>query len=350
MIRKAKLADNVVPSVDSLRRAQSLGLHINNAVYNRDTFIKHYSLDPKFSMPQENWDFAAHDFYTAGYGSIKSLQWDQLKHLRFRSRAFTGYSLMHMGPIIKSTSSGDEISANFDDTYLTDLPGLDINADRLVARWETLTNDIPTKFIYRAKPMLGEVGWWLYDVLLNSDTVGYQERMTLMYRAGLFDLPDNPRILEIGGGYGALAYAITEAIPDCEYWICDLPEALLFSGIYLSLTKDQDVHLHLDLFVGPSIRPIINLLPNYFAETLEEPFDLVINTLSFAEMSKYQVLKYGALISRLIGKSGKLFEQNHSNSQSNDTAKFWLAQYFTKRTPIDVEFIVRNGVPDIWSN
>jgi putative sugar O-methyltransferase len=44
---------------------------------------------------------------------------------------------------------------------------------------------------------------------------------------------DGP-IIEIGAGYGRLAYVFLKSRPDCKYWIVDLPPALYASQEYLS--------------------------------------------------------------------------------------------------------------------
>ncbi len=46
---------------------------------------------------------------------------------------------------------------------------------------------------------------------------------------------DLGRVLEIGAGYGNLARSFKSMIPDLSYVIVDLPEALFFSYVYLSL-------------------------------------------------------------------------------------------------------------------
>jgi hypothetical protein len=42
----------------------------------------------------------------------------------------------------------------------------------------------------------------------------------------LFDLPSEPRIVEIGGGFGGQAYVLSRFHPRCSYSIIDLPEPL----------------------------------------------------------------------------------------------------------------------------
>ncbi len=173
------------------------------------------------------------------------------------------------------------------------------------------------------------------------DTIDYQERMSLLSLSGVIDRFEgrSPRILEIGGGYGALCLGLMSALNPCQYVICDLPESLLFSGLYLTMAQRSPVRIATrsdDL--GPERRNEICLLPNYLAEVLmpEHEFDLVINTLSMSEMTPHQVMTYGLLISRAIGPSGLFFEQNHNNKHLGlIDCREYLAPFFRDKRVIE---------------
>ncbi len=109
--------------------------------------------------------------------------------------------------------------------------------DKIAARWRALTKR--RRHVMQVPNILGECGWWIDSALVNADVVDYQERINLIDNGGLIDrLSDKrPRILEIGGGYGALCSALTSIFSPSQYVICDLPESLLFSGLYLSLAQ-----------------------------------------------------------------------------------------------------------------
>src|SRR5262249_44808213 len=110
--------------------------------------------------------------------------------------------------------------------------------------WLSLAKITPLNVIASPPPICGEVGCNLKGVIVNHDTAAYQERLTLMYHLGLFRFLESRiaeqgrvRILEIGGGYGALAYYIKKLVPKAAYTICDLPESLCMSALYLSLAQ-----------------------------------------------------------------------------------------------------------------
>ena len=79
------------------------------------------------------------------------------------------------------------------------------------------------------------------------------------------------KVLEIGGGYGALAYWFKSAFPNATYTIIDLPESLLFSRLYLSLTR-PDIKTSSEL---NDIKYGVRFLSNYMAEELDDSFHLL---------------------------------------------------------------------------
>ena len=113
-----------------------------------------------------------------------------------------------------------------------------------------------------------------------------------------------------------------------EHVICDLPESLLFSGLYLTLTEGGSVQVTGDVY-----RPTEGfvLLPNYKFHLLAGHFDIVINTISMSEMTEFQVKTYAQRIVPLIGDSGVFFEQN-SIETGPETSKphAVLPQYFSR--------------------
>jgi len=347
--KRSGLSDNTEPDQLSLARARATGRAVIDAVNNRDAAIAAKGLDPRFALPDSNWrDDSAND-YIAAYKMLRSLEWSEIKYLRLRTQIYSGYSLLYMTHASGGRNT-DPVPSNFDERIPRFPP------PQLLVQWLGTTMGLPEKYVYKPKPMLGEVGWWVDGVLLNYDTVRYQERVTLLYHGGMMkklQRRNRVRILEIGGGYGALASAILSIFPSCEYWICDLPESLLFSALNLSLTQPASVNVY-DEAGGDD--PGVVLLPNYrFPEIVAgagRSFDLVINTLSFAEMSEHQITQYASGIARLIGRSGVLFEQNQDNSSVGMVdCKQIIARHLHGRSTIaGVAFRPTTGVADVWWN
>jgi putative sugar O-methyltransferase len=85
-------------------------------------------------------------------------------------------------------------------------------------------------------------------------------------------------VLEIGGGYGRLAYVFRKLLPNVEYHIVDIPPTLAISELYLTtLFGAEGFHFHLP--VG------LKSLPSGH-------FDLVLNVSSFDEMKASQAHAY----------------------------------------------------------
>ena len=85
-------------------------------------------------------------------------------------------------------------------------------------------------------------------------------------------------VLEIGGGYGRLAYVFRSLLPNVEYHIVDIPPTLAISELYLTTLFGTDgLHFH---------------LPAALKELPPRHFDLVLNVSSFDEMKASQAHAY----------------------------------------------------------
>lgn len=132
--------------------------------------------------------------------------------------------------------------------------------------------------------------------ILNKNTVRYQSCISnLAHLKVLSRLQDRQSyVMEIGGGYGGLAYHLHQVLPRSTYILVDLPPMLLFSGAYFKLHHPEArIYIyHPDTFAQMRTQGFpdcdLVLLPVY---ALGEPgaehwpaLDLVINMMSFQEM------------------------------------------------------------------
>ncbi|WP_152974261.1 putative sugar O-methyltransferase [Pseudomonas asplenii] len=338
----ATLSGIAAPSEARREAAKRMAVEVLASLENRDDIIEKRGLDAKFGKPDANWaDDSPNDFRDA-VKLLATLEWTHISNLRLMAQCFTGYSLREMKGA-RGVRSVGEISSDFDDRLRQ------IDPTEVIRSWQDSVKDVPEWARVKPPHILGEIGWYVDGVLVNYDTRVYQERMTLLYSSGVLDklrsLGRPARILEIGGGYGALALALMEAVPDCEYVICDLPESLLFSGIYLSIAT-QNVKMH-----GGAGNERLSLLPNYLFDTLSENFDLVINTLSMSEMSEYQVKRYASGIRNQISDHGIFFEQNQNNIVMGlSFAEALLAPEFPARQQMQSRMVLTEGSPNLWAN
>lgn len=127
-------------------------------------------------------------------------------------------------------------------------------------------------------------------------------------------------ILEIGGGYGGLAYFLNRNIPNLTYIDLDLPENMALTAYYLLCCFPEKKIL---LYGEDSLDNIGNydiaVLPNFCLDQLKAgSADLVFNSYSLAEMApdtiQYYVSKIRSIATQYI------FHVNHTNKSTSINA------------------------------
>lgn len=187
-------------------------------------------------------------------------------------------------------------------------------------RYIELTTGLPQELILRPPRIMGEIGWEIDGGIVNEDVLMYQGHLTALYDCGAIDfLRSKPeiRILEIGAGYGGLAYGIWRFFSPNAFHILDLPESLVSSAVYLTLACGLNESGRA-IYDGSTSTALADaskkfvFLPNYLLSDLEKaaPYDLVINTGSFGEMSREQVGKYAEVLVHLLKPDGVIYEAN----------------------------------------
>lgn len=293
---------------------------ILQAVAERDHYIAANRLDPSIWNPAANWAPDAPNDYLIGFRELSN-SLKALSRLRPLARSFTGYDIAKI-----STDPG---------------------AEGWIALWKRLTEKIDRRFHVIAPSICGEVGTRVRGGYLNYDTFAYQERVNLLVDGGAAAHLDGiaaPTILEIGGGYGALARALCRSFPRARYVICDLPESLMYAGLYLASAG-------VSVAVWPR-RARVTLLPNYRFGEMPAPVDLAINTLSMSEMTEAQVHAYCEGLKPLLGDAGMFFEQNQDNTHLGMlNAPVIVAQHFGTGRRIDLPYHgIHQGAATFWCN
>ena len=150
---------------------------------------------------------------------------------------------------------------------------------------------------------LGGFGHEIDGELVNIDTLKFYESLIALDRAGVLErfrsLTERPIIVEIGAGWGGFAYQFKKIMPHCIYVIIDLPQTMLFSGVYLkTLFPEAKTFIYGEN--GNNIIPFDSItdydfvfIPHYLTKTFQLPrIDLCVNMVSFQEMTSNQVLSY----------------------------------------------------------
>jgi glycosyltransferase involved in cell wall biosynthesis len=148
-------------------------------------------------------------------------------------------------------------------------------------------------------PALGGFGYDIGGRLFNVDTLKFFEVFVGMERGGVLDTlrrRERPVVCEIGAGWGGFAYQFKTLFPRATYVIVDFPELFLFSATYLA-TVFPGARV---VFAGAG-DPVDGdadfvFVPHTLAgrDTIGTP-DLVVNMVSFQEMTDAQVRAYADL-------------------------------------------------------
>lgn len=150
------------------------------------------------------------------------------------------------------------------------------------------------------------------------------------------------RIIELGGGYGGMAWAIKSSTPDAKYINVDLPEVLAISSFYaLSCMPEIKIGLYgeVDVSDEDATKDFDMLfMPSFEIESIKSNWaDLAFNTWSLAEMDPVAIKNYVNQLCRISSKY--IFHVNHTKNcvMSSD--------YF----PIDFEkFQLVHRSPAMW--
>lgn len=298
-----------------------------------------------FDRPANFWSqhFLEHNFSKA-----ISKDFETLQGLRFYCYNFSGRRLLENVaaagvPILEALP--DDIDQVVFQNYRA--------SAKLLRNYAEATVGVPREQLIRPPAVMGEVGIQLDEVIVNLDTIHYQTSMNGLEKSGLLDrLRDKaeagkkPRILEIGAGYGALAYHLLAAVPTARYVIVDLPESLAFSAQYLAIARPDLRQTVLDREViakGVDLDSSdVTFIPNHLLKSVEDRvngLDCVVNIMSLSEMSAEQVSDYARFVAAALSPTGVLYEQNHVAHDKHVPVAPILANWFRHRR------LIRHGRP-----
>jgi putative sugar O-methyltransferase len=136
------------------------------------------------------------------------------------------------------------------------------------------------------------------------------------------------RILEIGAGYGQVAYQLLQKLQITSYTVCDLPENLFLSAFYLqaNFPERRAAFIGEDRVAADDQTGFRFLAPP-FLTSLHGGFDLVINSYSFQEMNRANVEEYFAFVETRLANDGLFYSLNaHGKS-----GVVWPSEYPIER-------------------
>ncbi len=356
---------------DEFARACTVLDWSDEAITRRDAMAAEYPKSVPVILPDAGWhpesqpsfelDGTTHNAQTS-YRLLARRERDIVRKMRLYGHSFTGYQLATLDLAERRPWVSRKLPDDWDNTlrFLAGRP------DQSVLDYVSVAGALPERLRARPPRKFGEIGWLIDGTIVSDDTQSYQERLCLMYENGLIDLLDRRlaersplRVVEIGGGYGGLAYHLMNAFErKLRYAIVDIPESLAFAGIYLStLFPELD-----NVFVGESGPIELPDTPGFtFIANMDHgrlnlggsDADLALNTLSLSEMSDAQIEDYCKAVSSWIGERGIFFEQNHqSNHQGpgNVPPRFLKLLHKCSSNLLSESFPMRRGDANFWVN
>jgi hypothetical protein len=132
----------------------------------------------------------------------------------------------------------------------------------------------------------------------------FSEKISILLRK-----KTNPTILELGGGFGGMAYYCLRDIPNLKFICVDLPENAALQAYFLkSHYPNKKIRLLGEHFENNDFDALI--IPNYGIESIREnTVDLTFNSYSLAEMGQETIEKYIKLISNFT--QDYIYHLNH---------------------------------------
>jgi hypothetical protein len=279
-------------------------------------------------------DGTVQDWRTS-YALLASKDRDVIARMRLYTQTFSGYQLATM----RLTQRGmpwvrRKVPDNHDE-LLRMLVG---PMDKYALMWAALARALPADLRLSLPAVFGETGWRYDDHVVNHDSHAYLTYVAMLQDLKALEMLRNvshvPRVLEIGAGFGGLAWMLMTLRPDTRYVIVDLPESLAFSAVYLStLFPALPVHvMRENSFYRVPDAPGITFVPTTLLSRLQYyNIDLAVNTMSMGEMSVAQVSQYCRfIIENLRRNAGVFFEHNVDYSHATEERLGdTLARYFS---------------------
>ncbi|KGA20893.1 hypothetical protein GM51_4815 [freshwater metagenome] len=202
--------------------------------------------------------------------------------------------------------------------------------------------------IYEPKKM-GGFGFEILGSLVNIDSLKFYESMIALEKAKILKHLQNlerPVIVEIGAGWGGFATAMKTILPNCQYIIVDLPETLIFSGTYLGELFPNNSRTYIE---NLTINPTQDLV--FCDHTVKEllkidKVDLVINMVSFQEMTSEQIRNYALWAQSLntdFFYSHNREKSKHNNELDSVSKNLSILGMYKKIQVLPVDYTVIDG-------
>jgi hypothetical protein len=222
----------------------------------------------------------------------------------FRESLSTGLHGLHFDMVDKYMTPGKPLLQQDIDTYM----GIVVTNLNLFLR---SCPNVPVTSLVR--PMIGNPYGFDIDgtfINLGADIHFYTAQKIRMLLSG----SGSPKVLELGGGYGGMAYFLMRDLPECTYIDFDLPENAALTAYYLlSAFPEKKIALYGEVDIATDDLDAYDaiILPNFEIERLKEnSIDLAFNAYSLAEMAPDTIANYVKTICKASSKH--FYHLNHA--------------------------------------
>ena len=164
-------------------------------------------------------------------------------------------------------------------------------------------------------PIGNPYGYFVGNTFIKAGA-DYQHYYATRIKELLADAHRHKVVVEIGGGFGGMAYYLIRDSNDATYVDFDLPENLALTSFYLMKAFPEKKVL---LYGEADFSEIelsdydIVLMPSFQLDKLkDETADMVFNSYSLAEMSPQTIRHYVLQSAKLINDGGWLYHVNHT--------------------------------------
>jgi len=172
-------------------------------------------------------------------------------------------------------------------------------------QFEVWRNEFPETLVKELDaPQIGNPwGYVVEDSLLYEPVFEYHYQANYFHK--LLSSISSPVIIEIGGGFGGLAYQIIKKIPKVKYIGFDLPENIFLQSYYLKCAFPEANILTYHEGISSVTRDDLDsfdiiLLPNFMLPQVELGLaDLIVNIRSLSEMPFETIQEYLHQVDRL---------------------------------------------------
>jgi putative sugar O-methyltransferase len=179
-----------------------------------------------------------------------------------------------------------------------------------------------------ASPIVGNPYGYFMDGVFVREGGEYQHYYSHAIRQ-LLQSSDKQVVVELGGGYGGLAYYLNRDNPKITYVDLDLPEMLALASYYLMKTLPNlqiSLYGETDFPEETLLTPGIVMMPSFEIKRMPSKSAAVcFNSYSLAEMSASTIRVYIDQIARIT--SANFLHVNHSEKAELSADKFGIENY-----------------------